>query len=96
MEFFYIVKDTIVSGQTLWDRSKYYYGEGQSWDSIVAQNAFLQEEGRVWKDKKTGIWYGLIRPKEVLNIKQKATVTFIDKVEEPLLSKESGARYERF
>lgn len=67
-EFFYVVKDTVKSGHNTWDRAKVFYNDGFQWRHIVAENEFLQEPGRVWKDETTGVWYCLILPGEVLNI----------------------------
>ena len=83
-EFFYLVKEVVKDGYTTWDRARVHYGSGFMWRDIVAQNKFLQEPGRVWQDKVTGIWYCLIRSGEELIIgTTKVNPVFIENIDAP-------------
>lgn len=83
-EFFYVVKEVVKAGYNTWDRAKVHYGSGFMWRDIVAQNKFLQEPGRVWQDKVSGIWYCLIRPGEELIIgTTKVNPVFIENIDAP-------------
>lgn len=83
--FFYLVKEVVQKGQTLWGRAKVNYGSGLKWRDIVAQNRFLQEPGRVWKDSTNGMWYALIYPGEKLIIdSNQVNPVFVDIVDAPV------------
>jgi hypothetical protein len=57
---------TIRSGETVYDISEYYYGNGEDWRWIVLKNPFLQGKGRVWQDVNSKKWYCEIFPGEKL------------------------------
>lgn len=59
---------TIRSGETVYDISEYYYGNGEDWRWIVLKNPFLQGKGRVWQDSISKKWYCKIFPGEKLHL----------------------------
>lgn len=75
--FLYIVRDTIKNGETLWQKSKVYYGAGENWEIFLNNNEFLKETGRTWFDYGEKKWYCLVYRGEVLIVGSKlVTPTF--------------------
>jgi len=91
-EFFYVVRQTLKDGDTVWDRAKVYFGSGLKWTDVVAKNEFLQKPGRVWQNKTDGRWYVLIYPGEELIMGSTAVnPIFIDTIDKPNQEKNSSS-----
>lgn|GEM_PF-4459581 len=62
----------VVKGDNIWGYSNEVYGTGTEWRTIVNENPFLGEPGRVYYDKERSQWIVLIYPGEVVKIKGRA------------------------
>ena len=68
----------VVRGDTVWGYSDEVYGTGFQWRDIVAENPFLNEEGRIYYDQGRQKWIVLIYPGETVKIKgQVLSPTFV-------------------
>lgn len=58
----------VIKGDTVWGYSQEVYGTGIEWRSIVAENPFLNEPGRIYYDQARAKWIVVIKPGETIKI----------------------------